>query len=805
MTISISLRRALLCGAASITIFNPISAVQGQELPPAAKSASVDNGDIVVTARRQEESLQSVPLSVQVLGGDVLDKAGVHDLTEVANRIPGTKLNTSNATDPEIFIRGSGTNIQGAGADGSIGFFLDGVYLSRASGSLIDVFDLERVEVLKGPQSLRFGKNVVGGLIHYISKKPTFDTEARIEGTYGNYNEVDVGAAVRGPLSDTVAASLSVSSRTHDGYAVNTLGGDEEDISVQSVRAALRFKPSDAIDLTISGDYTRHRDGARWVDIIDAGTSSAVTYNGFFAPPIPGLPADFTLPARNLPFKDANHRKGPRDFSGFQNADLYGIAANLDWNVSDSLTLRSITAYRSTKIKVREDACGIYWNFPIDQNGVPVIGAAMQAVADQQSVTPYLNTVPDCWFDNRKTDNVKAFSQELRLSWDNDGPLKASAGLYYLHEKIARTEVVPFLFPDFDGITNIAFSLAFGGTPDTPAGGISNADTSARAQNIGIFGEFTYDITNTLSFNAGVRYARDKKKFFVHRFGQSFDAPVPDGGFTANDRKSWDAWLPSATLSFQPTDTVNIFARIERGYKAGGWTGEGAGGPQDAIISFSPEFALTHELGGKFLLANRRVRVNVTGYYTTYDDLQTQQFLQLAPDRPPDNFVVNAKNGAEAHGVEIDVSARVSKALSVYGNYAFTRCKFTGELFISEGVDIDGNTCRRTPRHAFSVGAELSGHVTDKLVGSIGSDLQYTGAYFFDNTNDPRTRNAPEHTLNARASIGNEDAGWRLSVWAKNLTNELNYASKLDLFGTLYGNYQPPRTYGVTFGWTFGK
>jgi iron complex outermembrane recepter protein len=175
-------RHILLSSAAAASLLVCGSAASAQ----ATAAAGADAGaDIVVTARREAESLQNVPLSVQVLGGEMLDKASIRDFTEITNRVPGAKLNTSNATDPEIFMRGIGTDIQGAGADGSIGFFLDGVYLSRATGTLIDIFDLERVEVLKGPQSLRFGKNVVGGLIHYITRKPSFDTEARIEAGYG--------------------------------------------------------------------------------------------------------------------------------------------------------------------------------------------------------------------------------------------------------------------------------------------------------------------------------------------------------------------------------------------------------------------------------------------------------------------------------------------------------------------------------------------------------------------------------------------------------------------------------------------
>lgn len=805
---SISRRSVMgvMASTAAIALATSASAQDARDGAPQQAEEEEDvvaGGVITVTARRQSESLQDVPLSVQAFGSEQLEKAGIREVQEITNRIPGAKLNTSNATDPEIFIRGIGNDIQGAGADGSIGFFLDGVYLSRATGTLIDLFDLERVEVLKGPQSLRFGKNVVGGLIHYIHKKPTFATEGRIEGSIGNYNQMDVGVSVRGPLTDTIAAGLTLTSRNRDGFANNTLGGDEEDISVQSVRGALRFMPNDDIDLTLSADYTRRRDGARWVDVLVPGTSEAVTYNRFFAPPIDGLPANFSLPARNAAFKNSDPRSGPRNFDGFQNADVWGLSANLDVQLNESLTLNSITAYRDTSVDVREDGCGMFWNFPIGANGIPIIDSALAQVEAQQSVVPYLQSVPDCWFDNSKTDNSKGLSQELRLSYDDGGSFRASAGAYYLDEDIDRLESVAFYFPDFDAITEIAFALAFGGTPATPAGGTSNAATATSSRNIGVFAEGSIDFTEALTLNLGMRYAHDRKEFTARRFGDSFDSPLPPGGFTATDTQSWDAWLPSATLSFQPTSEVNIFARIERGYKAGGFTGEGAGNPLDAIVSFAPEFALTHELGGKFLLFDRRLRLNVTAYLTKYDDLQTQQFLQLDPQRPPDNFVVNAANGAEAYGVELDVFARPTNFLNLFGNYAYTRCEFTGELIISQGVDIDGNTCRRTPKHAFTLGGEVTVDVSDTLTARFGGDVQYTSSYFFDNENLDLTKNPAEHTVNVRASIANEASGWEFSIWAKNLTDELNFADKLELFGTVYANYQPPRTYGATVSWKF--
>ncbi|WP_308910444.1 TonB-dependent receptor [Pseudokordiimonas caeni] len=757
--------------------------------------------EIIVNARRKDEGLQDVPVSVQVFDASAMEEAGIRDLYEVTNRIPGAKFNIANATDPEIFMRGIGSNIQGAAADSSVGIFIDGVYMARSSGVLVDLFDLERVEVLKGPQSLRFGKNIVGGLIHYITKKPGDETEGKVEASYGNYNAVNIAASIRGPVSDTVSAGLTATSRTRDGFATNTMGGDEEDINVQSVRGSLRFRPSDKLDATITADYTRHRDGARWVDVDVAGDSHAVTYNSFFAPPIPGLPDSFVLPTRNAPFKSSDPRKGARNFSGYQNSDLYGIAANVDYDISDSMTLNSITSFRKSDIEVREDGCGMYWNVPIDsETQVPVIDAVMAAGIDA-----YLNTVPDCWFDQQKADDVKQFSQELRLSGGGER-LQWSLGAYVLKEDIERLERVSFYFPDFDGITEFAFAIAYGGEPATPAGGTSNARTGSKATNLGLFGEVTYDITESLSINGGVRYAYDKKKFTSNRFGDSFDSPLPPGGFTVTDKDSWDAWLPSLTLSYAPTEGQNYFARVERGYKAGGYTGENAGNPLDAIVSFAPEFATSYEAGGKFLLADRRLMVNAVAYFTKYKDLQTQQFLQLDPTRPPDNFVVNAANGAEAYGLELDFKALLGAGFAITGNYAYSRCEFTGTLIIDEdGTDVDGNTCRRTPRHAANLGASYEVDLADNLVGSLGADYQWTDEYYFENTNTADLKNPSEFTLNLYAGVAAKDDRWRLSAWVKNVTDELNYASRLELFGTYYANYQAPRTYGVTFTWRFGQ
>lgn len=788
--ISICTPRCLLLATVA-TILSPSGAYAQDASASEEASAS---GDIIVTARKREESLQDVPISVQAFSSDALSSAGIKDLSEVAYRVPGLKLSAERAVDTELFIRGIGSDTQGAAADSAVGIFVDGVYMSRSSGSLVDLYDLERIEVLKGPQSLRFGKSVVGGLFNYVTKKPGDSTEGRFEASYGSYNKIDVAGAIRGPLSDTVSVGLTASSKTHDGYATNTRGGDAEAQNTQSVRGQLRFRPSDAVDINIAADYTHHRDGARWVDVLIPGDSTAVTFNHFFAPPIAGLPG-FVLPHRNRPFVNADPRQGPRNFNGFQNADMHGVSASIDWEASDALSVFSQTAYRNVKLDVREDAGGLFFNFPFDPaTGTPIIDSAVNA-----GLATYLNTVPDSYFDNSKSDSVKQFSQELRLRWNDGGPLQVEAGAYFLSEDIARTETVNFLFADFDTITEFAFAMAFGGSPASPRGGVSHSETYSKNHNLGLFGELTYRVSDRVSIDAGLRYAYDRKKFTAVRFGDSFGAPIVGGGYTARETRSWDAFLPSATIRFEPNDDTTLYLRYAKGYKPGGWTGENAGDPTAALVSFRPELADSFEAGAKLALADRRIRINAAAYLTNYKDLQTNQFVQVITTRPPDNFVVNAVNGTRAYGLELEVTGRVSDALTLSANYAFTHCTFTGTLIVdNRGTDIDGNTCRRTPKHAFALGADLQQPINDRLVFLAGADFQYTGANFFDNENRELLKFDAETLLNVRIGIRAADRKWELSGWVKNLTNELNFTSKFELFNTIYGTYIPPRTYGAT-------
>jgi iron complex outermembrane receptor protein len=514
------LQRLPLLGFATLAFTCGSSVVNAQE---GADQSTGGLEEIIVSARRRSESLQDVPVAVQAFSAQQIENAGIKNFEEIVARTPGMVFSQSNGLDHEIFIRGIGSDIQGAGADNAIGIFVDGVYMSRNSGSQLGLYDLERVEVLKGPQSLRFGKNIVGGLIHYVTKKPTDEFEGSLEISYGDYDQVDVSAAARGPVSDRVGYALTAISNVHSGYAENTRGEDAEDQNRSAVRGHLQIDATDNTVVLLSADYNRNRSTGRWRDVAVANDSEAVTFNGFFADPIPGLPG-FVLPDRSAPWQNSDRRSGPKNLVGNNDYDVYGGSARIEWSGSNGLSLTSITAYREADIASLDESCGVFWDHPFATReaglSVPDPSAAILA----GDVFNYLATVPDCWFEQMKTDDTKQISQELRLSGGNDGAMSWSAGLYYLDEDISRSEIVAFSFPDFSVITEFA-GCTFGGSIDfcgPPSGlveteGVSRATTLSDAQNFGAFGEITYDLSDTVSLNVGVRWVSDDKDFTVTR------------------------------------------------------------------------------------------------------------------------------------------------------------------------------------------------------------------------------------------------------------------------------------------------
>lgn len=759
-------RAALMLGMAT-AITSPQAAIAQD----AAGASSGGLEEIVVTARKREENLQSTPVSVAALSGDALAKAGIDEFSEIANRVPGFTFNPDNVSEPNIFLRGIGTDIESAASSAAIGFFLNDVYLPRAQGTAIELFDLERVEIVRGPQGTLYGKNVVGGAINYITRKPTDEFRAGAEAGIGNYGGFDVQANVAGGLAEGLSGSIAATARRHDGYAFNSFtGNDVEDLTAFGALAQLRYQPNDSLDILLTGDLTRRRARGKWVDIQTPST-------------------------HNIPFVNPDPRRGPNNIDGKQDADLGGVHLSVNWD-SGAGTLTAISAYREGSFKVVNNDAGSFIDFTRLAYGpdgrIDFFGFDRTRFNDD-------------YFINNKDEKVKSFSQELRFRSDWDGAFNLLAGVYYQHEQVDRVEDADYIFVRFF------------------AQGREIAETGLKSDTYAAFLEGTYDFTDRLGVTAGIRYTKDSKRFTVYRetIGDFLGADFEDenGNFTrsfsASDKQSWDAWTPSINLHWQAGEDAYLYALVSKGYKSGGWNGENATNPGEARVSYNPEYAWNYEIGAKTTWLDNRLRFNVTGFWTEYKNLQTQQFVIFDPNLPADNVIANAGK-ARVKGMELETALVPVEGLTLFANYTYMDAKITGDLISTElrfdfscfcnvavPTNLKGNVLRRSPENSFSIGGDVTVPLSSRLNGFVRADYNWTDDFFFDNENGLRTAQDSVGVLNGSIGVATEDDKWELRLWAKNLTNELYESGKSDVIGSVLVSYNPPRTYGATLRWKY--
>lgn len=389
-------RRDTLASASVLVLalsFAGISSAMAQEGTAAASEpeAAANISDIIVTAQRRSQRLQDVPLSVSALGAEQLEARRIQSIEDFQGSVPTLVYSEHNASDPQVRIRGIGSDFDGASLERSVAIFVDDVYLGRASGGTADLFDLDRVEVLRGPQGTLYGKNTVGGALNFISARPTQTPLARLSATIGNYNTLEARAVVSGPLTDAVAGRFSFATRNHDGYNINlNTGNDVDDLSSVALRGALDIDVSDTVNLVLSADSYRRRGAGANRHAINIGNPAFAAAAG----------------------PDARHNYLVDD--GRQDTDTSGVSARLVWD-SPIGTVTSITAYRTNDADIALD-----------------LGGNRFSRVPGEITAPFGNS-------NSIQEAAEQYSQELRLG-NTIGDFSYVAGLYLFHEKVERRE-----------------------------------------------------------------------------------------------------------------------------------------------------------------------------------------------------------------------------------------------------------------------------------------------------------------------------------------------------------------------------
>ena len=612
---------AIVTGLAGGLVAPAAAQTQSSEMA----SEGIDDGAIVVTARRREERLNDVPIAITAYSAEMLEQQGAVDITDIGLTTPNTTLESSRGTNSTLsaFIRGIGQQDPVSGFEQGVGIYLDDVYLNRPQAAVLDIYDVERIEVLRGPQGTLYGRNTIGGAVKYVTKRLPQDPSFKARVTYGTYDQAEAVVTASMPIGDLVRVGASGARLSRGGFGDNLTNGLENyNKDIWAGRGTLEVGGyGEPVLVRISGDYTKDKSNPRGGHrLIPGAVSGAPVLDDVF-----------------------DTRGGLND--PVQDIEAYGVAMNITANLSDTVTLRSISAWR------KDDTAT-----PIDFDALPAVDLDVPGFYRNEQI-----------------------SQEFQLLYEGD-KLNGMVGFYYLDAK-ADTLFDVRLFTTFAGLT--AFTQA-------------NVDTETYA----VFADFTYDFTEQLSLSLGGRYTWDERTADILRqnylgggsptFGGGgipFGAPGTDFEGSENFKK----FTPRASLSYKPTPDHNIYASFSQGFKGGGFDPRGVGVnapttnasgiPSDAevaaFLSFAPESVDSYEIGYKGSLLDGALNIALAGFYTDYTDVQIPGSVACTVAGLPSFCgVINNAGKATLKGIELEASARLGEDLMAGGD----RVMFSGAL-----------------------------------------------------------------------------------------------------------------------------
>ncbi len=757
--------------------------------------------EVVVTAQRREETLLEVPLSITVFSGKSLEEDGISSLQDIGSQTPGLVFTAFSVGQPEISIRGISTKEDGASANDSTVVSVDDVYIAARTAQVFDIFDLERVEVVRGPQGTLYGKNSIGGSINFVTLKPSDEKIARIAQTFGNHTRLDTGALLSGPLSDQLAAKIAFSRRDHDGFLRNLLNGEEQgEMETYAWRAQALWTPTAEWELTATLDGAHDDLGQSNREPI--GSQGPLHDCGCAANPVA---VNQALGGAGSAFDTL------AETEGFTNREVFGASLKSAWNFADWGSLIAITAWRTSDFDWLEDSEGLPPTAahvdlrPASPAGGPPRDVAILTGPASSGFSFDVNDAA-----REKTDQ---FTQELRLISSADQPLRWLGGFFYSHEDIERTETYSFT------------ALGIGPENDQQRSVQEN-----KTNSLALYGQAQYDVLERLTATLGLRYSYEKKKAGIGADNLTNnpsaillrEAPFPDpdndgvrdGLVRAEASFNNVSWR--VALDYALHDALILFTNIATGFKSGGFSGS-ASTEERATTPFREEEAISYEFGMKSRWLDNRLMLNISGFLVDYDDLQVTRFFQ-----PQGNafgeFITENAGKAKINGIEIDLAAVPAEHIEIGGNYAYldaTFKDFTGSPSVAADMTVidpgtfNGNRLRIAPRHAASGYIRLNHRLGDgsPLDGSIDSKfkIRYQGKLFFDPDNNP-INVSPGHTiLDAWVAYTTGDGAWQIKLWMRNITNKEYITHGFTQRGSriAFGLYGEPRTYGATVTYNF--
>jgi len=744
--------------------------------PPSTSGGSVLMEEIVVTAQKREENAQDVGIAITALSGEQIRALGYTNAQEVTALAPGVSTVQPNGeANYAIAIRGVASNDFVTNVESPVAVYVDEVYISQMSGAGFLLFDVDRVEMLRGPQGTLFGRNATGGLVQYVTVKPSQEFNGYGSATYGSFDRLKLQGAVTMPLNDKWSMRVSAATHQGDGYVENRLRPDQKlnNANETAGRVQLLWEPNDDVSLLLNARYGQQDIRTGFWDY-----ESAIFPTGEATPGVPNSNLGGYVD------NDGDVFKGDYDFLGHNDLRTEGYTATLKWNTGIG-ELTSISDYQSLTRDYIEDSDAS----PVD------------------------------YFDFFLTTDSKQYSQELRLSGDTER-LDWVGGLYYLNIDIDDSN---------GGITRGLFNALF--APDTVEtlgfDGVRNP-YQTKSESWSLFGQLEYALSDQWSLIGGVRWIDEDKTHDYHNLLVDFPdtassgldpnaVVIGDAATPFHGERSDGNWAARAQVNWKPSSDLLLYASWNRGVKSGGFNAPllpTAVYVTDEFMNYGPEKLDAYETGFKWDTLDSKLRFNGAFYYYDYQDYQAFSIIQL------DTFTLNAQ--AKNKGFELELQANPTKGLDLQLGTAYIDADVTDV----PGLTITAHTPAgdvpallpgatvtpvQTPewnvsglaRYEFPVG---TGHL------ALQADAAYRSKHFFALTNFPASTENGYTVANASATWFAASEKWSARLFVTNLTDEEYIVQTFDLsgnvdngglFGLIERYFGRPRMFGLNFSYSF--
>jgi len=804
----------------TILLISPIAIAQGE---PDAAEATSGLEEIIVTATRRETNLQTTPISISVIDSDLIEYSSPRDIGDLSIFTPNFSAArvTSFANAASFALRGVGQNNIIVYFESPVSVLVDDFVMMSVQTQLLDTFDIQQVEVLRGPQGTLFGKNTTGGAISVTTKRPDLaEMGGAFQGGYGSYGSYWLKGAVDVPLiSDQLALRIVGGYEGSDGYVhngsafgpVTSFYGSKFDgisgsgrgertggLDVFNGRIKLLWQPTDKFNALFQYEIVRDdTDFEATVNETPVGTG--------FVFDLVGLGQ--TSGGDPLDKGGTTNRSDLLIGLPKLRVDIDGAYLNMDWDVGFG-TFTSIMGYRSQKSRLAGNETG---------------NSAVIA-ADGEILSP---------FDINRSDDRETTQVEVRFASALDGPLNFVAGGFYQKEDIDFCVAQVLGFLDLLGAPTSLFSY-FGADYGTFNENPYILCSAQKSESTALFTEGTFDITDRLTLTGGFRYTWEDKTFLARQqifaqelggfsdptftwqsLGNALAASVhkfPYGVVRDHSSPSEATWRVS--LGFQATDDIYTYATYSRGFKSGGYNDQignsGAFGNdlaafQIAIAPTKPETADSYEIGLKTEAFNRRFRLNITGFFVKYDDLQRQINIPLIVNGVQQQITqfFNAAK-AEVKGVEVEATALATDHLTLRGVFGYQDCKIKEFFAPDAGYDLTSSPCERAPEVQWTADATYQAPIGDALKVVVNANVNYT-----DNNLYTQSIQSPDfntfldsRTLwNASITLSDRDDKYFARIIGRNLSDERYKVATQVVAGLwTFANYGPPRFYGAEIG-----